>query len=172
MKTNDPRPLITHVVFRFDVGGLENGIVNLINGMPQSQWRHAVIALDRVAPSFSAEITSAHDMPMKCVFRASTNPVGVGMGIPQLRFGLTRIASASAIGLPSALTVALPKYDFDPLNNISTGSVMLGGPTCGIIGPMSVCRCIVKPHPWLKCVFANSVSVSNCVTHTIVAPVR
>ena len=26
----DPRPLIAHVVYRFDVGGLENGVVNLI----------------------------------------------------------------------------------------------------------------------------------------------
>ena len=26
----DPRPLVAHVVFRFDVGGLENGVANLI----------------------------------------------------------------------------------------------------------------------------------------------
>lgn len=56
MSTNDPRPLIAHVVFRFDVGGLENGIVNLINGMPQSEWRHAVVALDRIAPSFRERV--------------------------------------------------------------------------------------------------------------------
>jgi sugar transferase (PEP-CTERM/EpsH1 system associated) len=41
----DPRPLIAHLVFRFDYGGLENGLVNLVNGLPQNAFRHAVIAL-------------------------------------------------------------------------------------------------------------------------------
>jgi sugar transferase (PEP-CTERM/EpsH1 system associated) len=39
------RPLILHIVYRFDVGGLENGVVNLINHMPASAFRHAVVAL-------------------------------------------------------------------------------------------------------------------------------
>lgn len=39
-------PLIAHVVHRFDVGGLENGIVNLLNHMPGDRFRHAVICLD------------------------------------------------------------------------------------------------------------------------------
>ena len=34
-----------HIVYRFDVGGLENGVVNLINHMPGSAFRHAVVAL-------------------------------------------------------------------------------------------------------------------------------
>lgn len=41
-------PLVLHVVYRFDTGGLENGIVNLINHMPESQYRHAVVALTEV----------------------------------------------------------------------------------------------------------------------------
>ena len=44
----DPRPLIAHVMFRFDTGGLENGIVNLINHMPEDRFRHAVVALTEV----------------------------------------------------------------------------------------------------------------------------
>ena len=43
--SNDPRPLVAHVMYRFDTGGLENGIVNLINHMPADRYRHAVIAL-------------------------------------------------------------------------------------------------------------------------------
>jgi sugar transferase (PEP-CTERM/EpsH1 system associated) len=35
-------------MFRFDVGGLENGIVNLINHFPESSYRHAIVALDEV----------------------------------------------------------------------------------------------------------------------------
>lgn len=45
---NDPRPLIAHVIYRFDTGGLENGVVNLINHMPANHYRHAVIALTEV----------------------------------------------------------------------------------------------------------------------------
>lgn len=50
----DARPLVAHVVFRFDTGGLENGVVNLINRLPQ--WRHAVIALTQIAPAFAARV--------------------------------------------------------------------------------------------------------------------
>ena len=39
------RPLIAHVLFRLDYGGMENGIVNVVNGLPQSEFRHAIIAL-------------------------------------------------------------------------------------------------------------------------------
>lgn len=38
-------PLIAHVIFRLDVGGLENGLVNLINRMPAERFRHAIICL-------------------------------------------------------------------------------------------------------------------------------
>jgi sugar transferase (PEP-CTERM/EpsH1 system associated) len=44
----DGRPLIAHVLHRFDVGGLENGVVNLLNRMPRERFRHAVIALTDV----------------------------------------------------------------------------------------------------------------------------
>jgi sugar transferase (PEP-CTERM/EpsH1 system associated) len=46
--TPDPRPLVAHVMYRFDVGGLENGIVNLINHFPESAYRHAIVALTEV----------------------------------------------------------------------------------------------------------------------------
>jgi sugar transferase (PEP-CTERM/EpsH1 system associated) len=45
---HDPRPLIAHVMHRFDVGGLENGIVNLINLMPSDAYRHVVISLTTI----------------------------------------------------------------------------------------------------------------------------
>jgi sugar transferase (PEP-CTERM/EpsH1 system associated) len=44
----DARPLVLHVFYRFDVGGLENGIVNLINHMPADAYRHAILALTEV----------------------------------------------------------------------------------------------------------------------------
>lgn len=44
----DARPLVVHVLYRFDVGGLENGVVNLINHMPADAYRHAILALTEV----------------------------------------------------------------------------------------------------------------------------
>jgi sugar transferase (PEP-CTERM/EpsH1 system associated) len=49
-------PLICHVVYRFAVGGLENGVVNLINHLPPSRWRHAVVSLTDIDPTFAARI--------------------------------------------------------------------------------------------------------------------
>ena len=46
--SSDPRPLIAHVVYRFDTGGLENGVVNLVNRMRRDAWRHAIIALTSI----------------------------------------------------------------------------------------------------------------------------
>jgi sugar transferase (PEP-CTERM/EpsH1 system associated) len=48
MMKRDSQPLIAHVIYRFDVGGLENGVVNLINRLPAGRYRHAVIALTQV----------------------------------------------------------------------------------------------------------------------------
>ncbi len=38
-------PLVAHVIYSLAVGGLENGVVNLINHIPQDRFRHAVICL-------------------------------------------------------------------------------------------------------------------------------
>lgn len=43
---SSPRPpLVAHIIFRLDIGGLENGLVNLINRMPAPRYRHAIICL-------------------------------------------------------------------------------------------------------------------------------
>ena len=51
-----PAPLILHVVYRFAVGGLENGVVNLINRLPVRSWRHAVLSLTDVDEEFASRI--------------------------------------------------------------------------------------------------------------------
>lgn len=38
-------PLVVHVIYQLDVGGLQNGLVNLINHMPPDRYRHAIICL-------------------------------------------------------------------------------------------------------------------------------
>ncbi|NOR68271.1 MAG: TIGR03088 family PEP-CTERM/XrtA system glycosyltransferase [Methylomarinum sp.] len=38
-------PLIAHVIYRLGTGGLENGLVNLINNMPPMKYRHIIVCL-------------------------------------------------------------------------------------------------------------------------------
>jgi sugar transferase (PEP-CTERM/EpsH1 system associated) len=57
-------PLIVHVVYRFATGGLENGVVNLINRLPAQSWRHAVVSLTDVDPPFAARISRGN---VRCV---------------------------------------------------------------------------------------------------------
>ncbi len=39
------RPLIVHVIHHLITGGLENGLVNLINHLPERRYRHAVVCM-------------------------------------------------------------------------------------------------------------------------------
>jgi sugar transferase (PEP-CTERM/EpsH1 system associated) len=39
------RPVVCHIILRLDVGGLETGLVNLINHLPAGAYRHAIICL-------------------------------------------------------------------------------------------------------------------------------
>jgi sugar transferase (PEP-CTERM/EpsH1 system associated) len=49
-------PLIVHVVYRLAVGGLENGVINLVNRLPRDAWRHAILAVADVDPAFAGRI--------------------------------------------------------------------------------------------------------------------
>jgi sugar transferase (PEP-CTERM/EpsH1 system associated) len=51
----DARPLVVHLLHRFDTGGLENGVANLINHLPQ--FRHAVVAVTEIT-AFKERVTA------------------------------------------------------------------------------------------------------------------
>ena len=68
MESTTP-PLIVHVVYSLGAGGLENGLVNIINRIPQSLYRHVIICLTE-SGSFEKRIhnpdtrvISLHSMP-------------------------------------------------------------------------------------------------------------
>lgn len=44
-RDGDPRPRVVHIIHRLDIGGMENGLVNLINHMPADRYRHAIICM-------------------------------------------------------------------------------------------------------------------------------
>lgn len=56
-ETDRDRLLVMHVVFSFAVGGLENGVVNLINRMDPRRFRHVVVALTTCDPAFCTRVT-------------------------------------------------------------------------------------------------------------------
>ena len=50
------RKHITHVVYRFDTGGLENGMVNLINRLDESLYQHTIVTMKGHNPDFAKRI--------------------------------------------------------------------------------------------------------------------
>ena len=65
----ESRPLVAHIVFSFRTGGMENGMVNIINRFPPDRYRHAIVCLteaDDFADRFSVpdiRILSLHKRP-------------------------------------------------------------------------------------------------------------
>ena len=49
-------PLVTHIIYALGTGGLENGLVNIINRTPPERYRHAIICLTN-AQEFANRIT-------------------------------------------------------------------------------------------------------------------
>ncbi|HWJ04850.1 MAG TPA: glycosyltransferase [Steroidobacteraceae bacterium] len=49
-------PLIVHVIHRLDFGGLENGLVNLVNRLPRERFRHAIVCLAGFNPAYRQRI--------------------------------------------------------------------------------------------------------------------
>ena len=43
---SQPVPLVAHVIYQLAVGGLENGLVNVINRLPVDSYRHVIISLN------------------------------------------------------------------------------------------------------------------------------
>jgi len=69
MTPEDPRPLILHVLHALHIGGMENGLVNLVNHMPASRFRHAIACIEDYSPAFAARITQA-DVPLVALHRS------------------------------------------------------------------------------------------------------
>lgn len=44
--SEDARPLVVHVLHHLVMGGMENGLVNLVNRLPESQFRHAIVCVE------------------------------------------------------------------------------------------------------------------------------
>ena len=88
---DDRRPLIAHVVYRFAIGGLENGVVNLINRLPADRFRHAVISLTDVT-GFRQRVTRDD-----VAFFELRKPPGHGVKVFPALFGVFRRLSPAIV---------------------------------------------------------------------------
>lgn len=75
-------PLIAHVIYRLDVGGLENGLVNLINRIPRTRYRHAIICLTDYT-SFHRRI-DRDDVQIFALHKRSGNDLKMLLGVWKL----------------------------------------------------------------------------------------
>ena len=71
-ETCDLRPLVMHLVYSFNVGGLENGIVNLINRMNPALFRHIVVSMTECDDVFCRRIQH-HDVAFLSLHKAPGN---------------------------------------------------------------------------------------------------
>jgi sugar transferase (PEP-CTERM/EpsH1 system associated) len=72
--TNMQRPLVVHLTYSLDVGGLETLLVDCINRMPPERYRHAVVCLTRYT-DFAKRITQPG-----VELYALGKPPGLGLG--------------------------------------------------------------------------------------------
>ena len=49
-------PLILHVLHALHIGGMENGLVNLVNHLPATAFRHLIVCVEDFSPAFRARI--------------------------------------------------------------------------------------------------------------------
>ena len=108
--TRDARPLIAHVIHKLDVGGMENGLVNLINHLPSDRYRHAIVSLTD-ATDFAQRISRA-DVPIVSLGKRPGHDLGLHVRLFRAFRGLrpaivhTRnLATFEAVGAAAAALV-------------------------------------------------------------------
>lgn len=74
---------IAHLIWHFSTGGLENGVVNLINHLPAGQFRHSIITLSGHDPQFAARIAT-NNVQFYCLDKAPGHDWGTFSRLNQL----------------------------------------------------------------------------------------
>lgn len=67
---------IVHLLYRFAAGGLENVLVQLVNGLPHDSFRHTIIALTEADADFAERITR-QDVEIICLHKSPGQPFGL-----------------------------------------------------------------------------------------------
>lgn len=56
MNSGPNRIHVLHIIYRLDFGGLENGLVNLVNRLPKTKFTHTIVCLSGYSTEFRARI--------------------------------------------------------------------------------------------------------------------
>ncbi len=75
-------PLIVHIIYRFDIGGLESVLVNMINTIPEQAYRHIIISLTE-SSAFEERIVR-NDVEVICLHKQAGNDPKIHLKIWQL----------------------------------------------------------------------------------------
>ncbi|MBK5936606.1 TIGR03088 family PEP-CTERM/XrtA system glycosyltransferase [Halorhodospira halophila] len=111
MGRRDPRPLVAHLIYRLDYGGLEQVLVELLRWLPAERFRHVVICLDGFDPAFRTRL------PRAVSVYALHKPPGWGLGtqwrlarlLRRLRPDILHSANLAALeGQPVAALAGVP----------------------------------------------------------------
>ena len=110
--TADARPLIAHVIHRLDVGGMENGVVNLINRMPPDRYRHAIVSLTD-STDFAARI-SRNDVPIVNLGKKPGHDLGLHLRLFRafrgLRPAIVHTRNLAAVEAVASAAAAMVPY--------------------------------------------------------------
>lgn len=67
---------VLHLIYRFDIGGLESVMVNLINALPDSQFNHVIVTLTTANPNMVATLR-AKNIPVIELNKTSGNDIKI-----------------------------------------------------------------------------------------------
>jgi sugar transferase (PEP-CTERM/EpsH1 system associated) len=98
LHSKSPPPLVVHIIHRLAVGGLENGLVNLINAIDPARYRHAIISLTEYT-DFRKRIRHP-DVPVIALHKREGNTLRPHLRIWQL-LGKLRPAIVHTRNLPA-----------------------------------------------------------------------
>jgi sugar transferase (PEP-CTERM/EpsH1 system associated) len=60
MECPEKQLTVAHIIFRFSTGGLENGLVNLVNNLDEGRYRHLIICLSDYDLNFADRIRTSN----------------------------------------------------------------------------------------------------------------
>lgn len=79
---SDDRPLVMHVIHHLVIGGMENGLVNVINHLPHDKYRHVVVCIEDYS-DFSQRIQRS-DVEVFALRRSKVGVNGVRRAVYRL----------------------------------------------------------------------------------------
>ncbi len=75
MNKNSNIPLVAHVIYSLEAGGMENGLINIINRTPRHRYRHAIVCL-KGAGEFANRIEDK-SVPVICLHSPDGHSFGL-----------------------------------------------------------------------------------------------